>query len=254
MGGLCCTDGKTVGTGKATDNFALVEEGFQIDDVTYYSSEHAYQALKMRTKADRHKLARLVPKPKESAWDYGMRCWNAGQRGQPRRDWEANGGTVKIQAMYACNKAKLEQCEWMREELCASVGELKHRGSGAFWDRWNPILLTLIREELRPLGARDAGLISQLQRQMGLPVAEAAASAEGGNSVVEDTQEADHAAGQIEISIARSNVDALEENLCGVKCCAEWTVQPWSERRVSPGSCMCWCPPSDLSTVSECFV
>jgi len=63
-------DGKVIG--KSSDNFALVDGGFQIEGMTYYSAEHAYQALKMRGKIDRDKITNMVPKKGETAWDHGM--------------------------------------------------------------------------------------------------------------------------------------------------------------------------------------
>lgn len=166
MGGPCCIDGKTIGTGKATDNFALIDGGFKMNGGTFYSAEHAYQAQKMRYREDREKIEKIVPRRNETAWDHGMRCWNAGQRGQARKGWHVDKGKLKIQVMYECNKAKLQQCGLMRDELCVSEGVITHRGSGLFWDEWNPVLLTLIREELRQ---GDKHVIQELRAKMQLP-------------------------------------------------------------------------------------
>merc|ERR1711907_164485 len=92
MGGPCMADGLCVGA--STDNFAISE--FQMDGCLWYSSEHCYQGMKMKRKADRAKLASCVPKKGESSWDYGMRVWNMGQRGVMRDDWEK----VKVKCMY----------------------------------------------------------------------------------------------------------------------------------------------------------
>ena len=100
MGGPCCINGQTIGTGKATDNFAILQAGFTISGVKYYSAEHAYQALKMSKREEHDKIAALVPKKNESSWEHGMRCWNAGQRGKPRESWHTDGGKLKIKIMY----------------------------------------------------------------------------------------------------------------------------------------------------------
>ena len=111
MGGPCQVDGKTIGTGSATDNFATLPQGFPLSteclaacfpdeegflaasEEVFYSSEHAYQWLKVKNLADRKKIAALAPKDNESDWDFGMRCWNAGQRaeqsGQVRKHWHS---------------------------------------------------------------------------------------------------------------------------------------------------------------------
>ena len=157
MGGPCMCNGVAVGA--STDNFAIAL--FRLDDAVYWSAEHAYQALKMRHKQDREKVVACAPKKGESAWDYGMRVWNLGQRGPARADWES----AKVDAMYQANKAKLEQTHALAAELCATTGPLTHRGSGAFWDKWNPILLTLIREELKG-DQGDAELMARLRQQM----------------------------------------------------------------------------------------
>lgn len=134
-------DGGVIGA--STDNFAISE--FELNGHRWYSAEHAYQGMKMKRKADTEKIAACSPKKGEKSWDYGMRVWNMGQRGTKRSDWEK----VKVHCMYEANKAKLEQSPELAKELCLSEGLITHRGSGAFWDEWNPVLLMLIREELR---------------------------------------------------------------------------------------------------------
>eukprot|EP00931_Biecheleriopsis_adriatica_P109026 TRINITY_DN83293_c0_g1_i1.p1 TRINITY_DN83293_c0_g1~~TRINITY_DN83293_c0_g1_i1.p1 ORF type:complete len:294 (+),score=48.44 TRINITY_DN83293_c0_g1_i1:97-978(+) len=161
MGGPCMCNGKAVAPG--TDNFELVP--FELNGVQYHSAEQAYQAIKMRKEADRAKVARCVPKPGEKAWDHGMRAWQAGQLGTARKDWEA----VKVEAMYIANKAKLEQNPDVLMSLLRSNGDPKgkitHMGSGKFWDKWNPIILMLLREELSPDGG-DAPTIHALRSEM----------------------------------------------------------------------------------------
>jgi len=67
--------------------------------------------------------------------------------------------------MYQANLAKLQQCKEHGDELCDSKGWITHMGSGKFWDKWNPILLALIREELRgPAG--DAVLVAKLREKI----------------------------------------------------------------------------------------
>ena len=80
MGGPCLCDGVSVGP--STDNFAICQ--FEIDGTMFYSSEHAYQSLKMKKIEHRAKVVACVPKKRENGWDYGMRVWNMGQRYPPR--------------------------------------------------------------------------------------------------------------------------------------------------------------------------
>lgn len=154
-------NGKAVTPG--TDNFEIAQ--FVYQGVTYYSAEQFYQALKMRKASDRAKISRCVPKPGEKAWDHGMRAWQAGQLGAARKDWEA----VKVEAMYFANRVKLEQNPALLASLVESngtpQGNITHMGSGKFWDKWNPILLMLLREELAP-GGGDVARIADLHAQM----------------------------------------------------------------------------------------
>lgn len=154
-------NGKAVTPG--TDNFEIAP--FVYEGVTYYSAEQFYQALKMKKAADRGKLARCVPKPNEKAWDHGMRAWQAGQLGVARKDWEA----VKVEAMYFANRVKLQQNPALLTSLLESngapQGNITHMGSGKFWDKWNPILLMLLREELSP-GGGEPGRVAEYHRQM----------------------------------------------------------------------------------------
>lgn len=162
MGGPCMCNGKPIKAG--TDNFEIVP--FTLNGVQYWSAEQAYQALKMVNKADREKIAKAAPKKAERSWDHGMRVWQAGQLGKARLDWEA----VKVEAMYFANRCKLEQnpdvLALLLESNGAPAGEITHRGSGKFWDQWNPIILMLIREELRTDGRADQGRISALRAAM----------------------------------------------------------------------------------------
>jgi len=153
--------GKAVAPG--TDNFELAP--FTVDGTQYWSAEQAYQALKLAGAADRAKVERCAPKKGESAWGHGMRVWQAGQLGRKRPDWEA----VKVEAMYFVNRCKLEQNPDALASLLdcngAPRGPITHRGSGKFWDEWNPVILMLLREELRT-GDSDHDLIEQLHARM----------------------------------------------------------------------------------------
>merc|ERR1719261_1790788 len=99
--------------------------------------------MKLRDPADRAKVIAMTPKDNESSFDHGMRCWRIGQRLPRRADWEA----VKVDAMYEANKAKLSQHPEKLAGLIACALPLSHRGSSAFWDKWNCVLLTLLRAE-----------------------------------------------------------------------------------------------------------
>lgn len=148
MGGPCLCGGRTIKPG--TDNFEF--RSFQMHGVQYWSAEQAYQAIKMENRRDKSRIAKLVPKKGETAWNHGMRVWQKGQLLKCRKDWEA----VKIEAMYYANKCKIEQNPDCFEALLATRHPFTHAGSGPFWDGWNPLLLERIREELRPDGSDSA--------------------------------------------------------------------------------------------------
>jgi hypothetical protein len=120
----------------------------------------------MAHRRDREKILAIRPNKKETPWSYGMRCWRAGQRGQPRGDWDA----IKVDAMLAANRAKLEQNPrtMLAGLLASDTAPLSHRGSSKFWDRWNPIILTLLREELGNRGRlpHDRNLIAGIRDRM----------------------------------------------------------------------------------------
>jgi hypothetical protein len=116
----------------------------------------------MKNKVNQTKIAACVPKSGESSWNYGMRVWNMGQRFPMRSDWEV----VKVEAMYIANKCKLEQNQQLAEELLATSGTLTHRGSSRFWDAMNPLLLMLIREDMRGVFG-DKNAVSDLRVQLG---------------------------------------------------------------------------------------
>eukprot|EP00948_MAST-09A_sp_MAST-9A-sp1_P002489 g2489.t1 len=160
MGGPCMCNGKAVKPG--TDNYEIFPFKFEGD--TFYSSEHCYQAMKMKSSSDRKKIVKCVPRKDENAWDYGMRVWQKGQLLPKRKDWEK----IKVDCMYKANRLKLEQNSVALTALIESNGTPKgpitHRGSGAFWDYWNPVLLMRIREELRPDG--DPKVIQKFKELM----------------------------------------------------------------------------------------
>lgn len=211
MGGPCQVNGKSIGP--CSDNFAISQKPFhlpplsadmkKINDETdtgaifcstpFYSAEHAYQWLKMANKSDQAKIVAMKPKPNESGWDFGMRCWNAGQRGERRKSFQSEGGgsvkkDLRVRAMYWANRAKIydndsgestsgsenqsaPESDNFRQDLLnsgSSSAVITHRGSGPFWDDWNPVLLMLIREELRTKDA-DCAKIKEWREMMGLP-------------------------------------------------------------------------------------
>ena len=69
--------------------------------------------------------------------------------------------------MYKANKLKFEQNQEYKAELLSSNGMITgHSGDMGFWSGWNAILLTRIREELRPDGERDVALLETVTRKM----------------------------------------------------------------------------------------
>ena len=73
--------------------------------------------------------------------------------------------------MYWANLAKIVASPELQAELLGSGrGFITHRGSGKFWDYWNPVLLSLIREELREPQERDEEEIVRLRQEMRMGV------------------------------------------------------------------------------------
>ena len=164
MGGPCFlkynSKGRKQPGPECTDNFLL--RPFEHDGATYHSCEHAYQALKFPPGPHRVRVAAMVPFAGESGRSHGMRCWNEGQRGLPRSEWDRD----KVATMLAVNRSKYAAHADLREQLLATGGAeivggastgWRFLGGGHKWEVWNGRVQMLLREELRASGGRGAG-------------------------------------------------------------------------------------------------
>jgi len=153
MGGPCFLVEKRPDTGKpgprlkkkpgpeCTDNFQIAQ--FQYDNSEWHSVEQAYQAYKFEDGAQREAIRSAVPM-NENSFDYGQRMWRLGQQGKSKESKDA------VELMYRLCKAKLAQHPEMQQELLAT-GDVTIFGgpSTGEWSKWNGLIQTRLREELR---------------------------------------------------------------------------------------------------------
>lgn len=136
---------------RCTDNFHVVEGGFEFEGLIWKSTEQAYQASKFENGSV--EFNRIYDEPSESVsdWQYGMRVWDLGQSGKIREDWEDR----KLASMLLVNLAKFRD-EKMAEELLTTLPhDLEAAPSTWEWQKWNGLILTYVRNELN----RDLDLI-----------------------------------------------------------------------------------------------
>lgn len=117
------------------DNFHSCEIRFD-DGQPWPSAEAWFQAQKFPDDPE------LQDKIRTS--DGGVESFIEGRSGNNiRPDWEE----VKVDIMYAANRAKFEQSTRLRAVLLATRGPILALG-GTFWKTWNEVLLERIRAEL----------------------------------------------------------------------------------------------------------
>lgn len=157
MGGPCLVktppDSSWVRGPSCTDNFQLRK--FVFDGTEYWSCEHAYQSHKFNPGPSRAALSAIAPHAGEKDSGHGMRVWSAGQRFlDVRPDWDA----AKVRVMLDVNRAKYAQHADLRAQL-AATGDTEFKGGPSTgwtfrgishnWSRWNGVIQTIIREEIR---------------------------------------------------------------------------------------------------------
>eukprot|EP01063_Lacrimia_lanifica_P008487 TRINITY_DN1553_c0_g1_i1.p3 TRINITY_DN1553_c0_g1~~TRINITY_DN1553_c0_g1_i1.p3 ORF type:complete len:157 (+),score=34.76 TRINITY_DN1553_c0_g1_i1:46-516(+) len=143
MGGPCIVGGKQV---PATDNFGI--SPFVLDGQEWMSAEQYFQAKKFVDEGHREKIR---------AERSGTKQWQLGNSRAHRilPNWEQ----IKVDVMYEANKAKFEQNPKLAAELVASSGPIVAQGF-PFWAQWNGVLLSRLREELRPVAERDLSALN----------------------------------------------------------------------------------------------
>lgn len=129
MGGPATIDGIVY---PVTDNFW--ECSFKVNGKEYCSAENYFQSCKTTNEADHEFVRKSGP---------GMEAWNAGCKIALRPDWEE----VKVNYMYEANYNKFTQNKELADTLIGTKGEI-YFGTG-FWGKWNGVVLTRIRAELR---------------------------------------------------------------------------------------------------------
>ena len=156
MGGRCFLitknpDGsftKTIGP-KCTDNFQIVENGFECNGSRWHSVEQAFQALKFPSQSiARGEIFDTSPKEHESDEDYGLRVWQLGQYREDstmRHDWQEN----KVKVMLLLNIAKYASNKDFQNQLLDTLGQgIEAQPSTSNWTYWNSKIQLFIRELL----------------------------------------------------------------------------------------------------------
>jgi len=185
MGGPCRILDEANGNQRGppcTDNFQV--RPFTYDSAIYQSCEQAFQAAKFVAdtpsgKRWQERIRAIVKQDGESDSSHAIRCWQAGQRGPLRLDWDA----VKVLVMYEVNLAKYKEHPDLRESLEATGRYLLVGGPSTGWQlgarehnwgRWNGLVQMRIREELRTPIDRTPGLLENLLQQFDEYAVEAA--------------------------------------------------------------------------------
>jgi len=124
---------------------------FELDGKAWPTAEHCFQAAKYPQNE------RLQEEIRTAALCTGPGgCFQRGNAGAGlRADWEA----VKVDMMYAANRAKYEQNPELRELLVNTRGRIRARGARDMWATWNEVLLERLREELRQDVDRDSAVL-----------------------------------------------------------------------------------------------
>ena len=156
MGGRCFLvsknpDGsfsKTIGP-ECTDNFQIVENGFEFNGSRWHSVEQAFQALKFPNDSiARGEIFATGPKEHESDEDYGLRVWQLGQYREDstmREDWQEN----KVKVMLLLNIAKYASDKDFQKQLLETIGQgIEAQPSTSNWTYWNSKIQLFIRKLL----------------------------------------------------------------------------------------------------------
>tara|TARA_B100000927_G_scaffold248946_1_gene212752 strand:- start:676 stop:1227 length:552 start_codon:yes stop_codon:yes gene_type:complete len=156
MGGRCFLvtknpDGsfsKTIGP-ECTDNFQIVENGFEFNESRWHSVEQAFQALKFPSQSiARNEIFASSPKEHESDEDYGLRVWQLGQYREDstmREDWQEN----KVKVMLLLNIAKYASDKDFQNQLLETIGQgIEAQPSTSNWTYWNSKIQLFIRKLL----------------------------------------------------------------------------------------------------------
>lgn len=156
MGGRCFLvsknpDGsfsKTIGP-ECTDNFQIVENGFEFNGRRWHSVEQAFQALKFPSESiARNEILATIPKEHESDEDYGLRVWQLGQYREDstmRQDWQEN----KVKVMLMLNIAKYASDKDFQNQLLQTKGQgIEALPSTSNWTYWNSKIQLSIRKLL----------------------------------------------------------------------------------------------------------
>merc|ERR1712232_842807 len=102
----------------------------------------------------------MLPQAGENDHAYGIRVFQAGRERLPiHSEWD----TVRAEVMYRANRAKFASNADLRADLLSTGNaKLAHPDAG-FWGEWNALVMTRIREELRPEGERNQALLQSLE-------------------------------------------------------------------------------------------
>jgi len=165
MGGRCFLitknpDGsvsKTIGP-ECTDNFQIVENGFEFNGSRWHSVEQGFQALKFSNGSiARSEIITTGPNEGESNEDYGLRVWQLGQYREDspmREDWQEN----KVKVMLLLNIAKYASEKDFQNQLLETTEQgIEALPSTSNWTYWNSKIQLSIRELL--IEGRDLAVV-----------------------------------------------------------------------------------------------
>ena len=175
MGGPCQLRSKSGGRKPGppcTDNFQCIP--FTYDGREWLSAEQCFQAMKFTDRSTQEVIRGIRKEPSETDSAHGMRVWSTGTRyrGAFRSDWEK----VKVQVMLDANLAKYQSNPKLQQELLAT-GDVEITGAASTewlhpslgaqnWSQWNGLIQMVVREELKPAGARNSAFLVEFQRRL----------------------------------------------------------------------------------------
>merc|ERR1712217_567628 len=118
------------------------------------SVEAAFQAMKYQSEEKQEAIR---------ACESGLAAARSGQERLPiRKDWDA----VRHLVMYRAARIRYHEHADLAQELLATGNKVLRHGDGnPFWAKWNALVQTRCREELKPVEERDKQLLQELTQQ-----------------------------------------------------------------------------------------
>merc|ERR1712039_543731 len=149
-GGPCTAEGTEVA---CTDNLQHGKK-FTFEGKEWQSVEAAFQAMKYQSEEKQEQIRNCRS---------GIEAARAGQERLPiRADWDA----VRHLIMYRAARVRYQQNADLADELLRTESKtLTHGDSNPFWAKWNALVQTRCREELRPDSEQNHDLLQSIIEQ-----------------------------------------------------------------------------------------